>query len=232
MVMLNAYNLLVGRTSGDTKPDLIRNIPIVANPRPDIERIVKIQPDIVIVDANLINPADLERLKGHDFDVEAFKVNTLEDWKEAVWRLGSIVNQYTEASARVDALDQSIQTAAQSPMNPKPRVVVAMGGAKPWVAGLGSFQADVIRKAGGEPVGPPGEKFVAVNPEQIVAWNPEFAFVSDPVAGYSGAAWTATGAFAKHQIFEVQPDLLLRPGSDVAKLLDGLSRSLRNPGGA
>jgi ABC-type Fe3+-hydroxamate transport system substrate-binding protein len=230
--LLRADDLLVGRTSADTSPYSVARVPIVANPRPDIEMIVKIQPDLVIVDANLINPVDLEKLKAQKFDVVPLEIHSVKDWVAAVWKLGALVNQHSAASKEVDQVEMMVRNLSNDIPNPKPRVIVAMGGDKPWVAGTESFQADVVRCAGGEPIGPPGNKFAQVNPEQVLAWNPDMALVSDAASSYTGPAWAATKAGKSGHVFEVKPDLLLRPGSRVKDLLEAVGRVLRNPGGS
>ena len=227
--MLLSENVLVGRTSMDTQPVSISAITIVANPRPDFEKIVQLQPDLIIVDLNVINPADLQKLQQlsgpNKFDVVAFKIHSIKDWEDAVWKLGAMVNQFGEASKHVDFVEESIRRSKTDPITPKPRAIVAMGGSRPWVTGTESFQADAVRGAGGEAVGPAGDKFVPVNPEQIMSWKPDIVFVPDSAGDdYSSPAWKAT----KAAIIRVNPDVLLRPGGRVDHLIDGLARELRN----
>ncbi|MGI8923254.1 MAG: ABC transporter substrate-binding protein [Fimbriimonadales bacterium] len=229
IAMLNSGHLLVGRTAVDTKPDTIKAITIVANPRPDIEKIIKLQPDLIVVEENLINPVDLAKLKEQKgFDVVTFDINSIDAWVETVWKLGALTQQYSQANDRVDALMAVVGSAKATPLDPKPRALVAMGGNQPWVAGVDSFQADLVRNAGGEPIGPPGDKFAQVNPEQVLAWNPDVVFVSDPPAQYSGPAWKGIKAAKAGRIFQVNPDLLLRAGADVQAVLSAMSREFQN----
>ncbi|MBA3725456.1 MAG: ABC transporter substrate-binding protein [Armatimonadetes bacterium] len=229
IAMLNSTHLLVGRTAGDTKPDTIKGITIVANPRPDIEKIIKLQPDLIVVEENLINPVDLAKIKEQKgFDVVTFDINSIDAWVEAVWKLGALTQQYSQASDRVDALMAVVRSAKSIPLDPKPRALVAMGGNRPWVAGVDSLQADLIRNAGGEPIGPPGDKFAQVNPEQVLEWNPDIVFASDPPAQYSGPAWKGTKAAKEGRILQVDRDLLLRAGADVQAVLSAMSREFQN----
>lgn len=230
--MLLAENVLVGRTAVDTQPVSIRGVTIVANPRPDFEKIVKMQPDLIIVDENVINPADLAKLRQlagpNKFEVVAFRVNSLKDWEESVWKLGALLNQFAEASKRVDAVREAAERFKTPVSARRPKVLVATGSSNPWAAGTESFQADVVRAAGGDPVGPAGQKFSPVNPEQILAWDPDIVFVDEPAAKYVAPEWKSIKAGKTNNIYEVNPDLLLRPGMRVDDLINGLGRVITN----
>ncbi|MEO7454577.1 MAG: helical backbone metal receptor [Fimbriimonadales bacterium] len=231
VALLNVTNVLVGRTSGDNRPGYIKHVTIVANPSPDLEKIVQLQPDLVLVEANLINPNTLEKLKEvGSFDVEVLDIDSLEDWEKAVYRLGSLLQAHTRASEVVDRVQQAISNANLPDSYYKPKVMVAMSSTSPWIAGLGSFQADVIRAAGGELVGPDADRFVATNPESIVQWSPDILFVSDDPATFKGATWESTRAGKDGEILQVYADILLRPGADVERLIEAMSKEIRRVG--
>jgi len=223
MAMLNQEKILIGRTAVDDTPQSIVDIPIVANPRPDFERIMGIRPDLVLADKHLLNPADEKRLRDLNLNLKIIEIDSVEDWKKTVLDLGNLFLEQSLASRKVDEVDEAIGRAKSDPIEPKPKVLVAMGGSQPWVAGNASFQADVVRHAGGDYVGPDADKFVRVTPEQIVAWNPEIVFVSDdPTVYYKDKAWSLTEAGKRRRIFGVKADLILRPGARVADLIDSL----------
>ncbi|HWP31308.1 MAG TPA: helical backbone metal receptor [Fimbriimonadales bacterium] len=223
MAMLNLEKILIGRTAVDDSPQSIVDIPIVANPRPDFERIMAIRPDLVLADKHLLNPADEKRLRELNLNLKIIEIDSVEDWKRTVLELGNLFLEQSLASRKVDEVDEAIARAKSDPIEPKPKVLVAMGGSQPWVAGTDSFQADVVRNAGGEYVGPKADKFVQVTPEQIIAWNPDIVFVSDdPSMYYKDKAWSLTEAGKRKRIIGVKANLILRPGARVADLIDSL----------
>ena len=231
MGLLNVTPVLVGRTSGDNRPTYIKNVTIVANPRPDIEKIVKLQPDLILVEENLINPAELQKLKDvGTFDVEVFNIDSIEDWEGAVWRIGNLLQAHARASDVVDRVRQAIANAKPSQVADKPKVMVAMSASPPWVAGTKSFQADVVRAAGGVPVGPDTERFTAVNPENVLQWAPDVLFVADAPNMFSGAGWATTPAVQNEEVLQINPDILLRTGGDLEKLIDAMSKEIRRVG--
>lgn len=223
MAMLNLEKILIGRTAVDNTPQSIVDIPIVANPRPDFERIMAIRPDLVLADKHLLNPADEKRLRELNLNLKTIEIDSVEDWKKAVMELGNLFLEQSLASRKIDEVDEAIDRAKSDPVNPKPKVLVAMGGSQPWVAGAASFQADVVRNAGGEYVGPDVDKFIQVTPEQIIAWNPDIVFVSDEPTMYrKDKAWSLTEAGKRGRIIGVKADLILRPGARVADLINSL----------
>lgn len=231
IALLNSTDSLIGRTSGDNRPAYIKHVTIVANPSPDIEKIVQLQPDLVIAEENLINANELEKLKEiGSFDVEVIDIDSLKDWEDAVYKLGSLLQAHTRASEVVDRVQQAISNAKLPDSMYKPKVMVAMSPTSPWVAGTKSFQADVVRAAGGEPVGPDADRFVATNPESIVQWSPDILFVSDDPDKFTGAAWDSTRAGKDGEILEVYADILLRPGADVERLIEAMSKEIRRVG--
>jgi iron complex transport system substrate-binding protein len=231
VAVLNSTQLLVGRTSVDTRPNFISHVTIVANPTPDVEKIIKLQPDLVLVEENLINAQQLEKLKQQKgFHVEVFDIDSIEDWRNTVARLGSLLQAHARASEVIDRVHQAQARSVLPASMYKPKVLVAMSASPPWVAGTKSYQADVIRAAGGEPVGPDADRFVPVTPEMVVKWNPDIVATSSDSANYSGPGWSSTRAFRDGDVLQINEDLLLRTGGDLEKLIDALSKEIRRVG--
>lgn len=211
---------VIGRTAACNAPETIRDVPIVANVRPNIEKIVALQADLVLIDYQVANPQDIARLKEHRIPVRVVTIKTVEDWIREVTELGDLLMSQTMASREVDKVRAETVTAKQDAIVPPPRVVVAMNASQPWVAGTESFQADVVRKAGGVPVGPSSDKFVQVSREQILQYNPDVVFVPDDVEPFfQDPAWRATLAGKKGNIVAIKGDILLRAGARVALLI-------------
>ncbi len=231
VALLNATNLLVGRTSVDTRPSYIKGVTIVANPTPDIEMIVKLQPDLVLVEENLINPAELEKLQSQKgFDVVVLDIDSIQDWEDSVTKLGVLLQAHSRASEVIDRVHQARANAILPKSTYRPKVMVAMSASPPWVAGTGSYQADVVRAAGGEPVGPPTDRFVAFSPESIIKLNPDIIFVSADVSKFSGPEWEAIRAGKDGEIIQVNEDTLLRTGADLEQLIAAMSKEIRRVG--
>lgn len=227
LALLNQESRLRGRTASCDTPETIRTIPIVANPRPNLERILAVQPEIVFYDAKLFSDSDpaLAKLKQAGIELRPLNINTVEDWRNTVIELGNLFMEQMQASKEIDKLNAAL---GKGKISPTPKVLVAMGASQPMAAGMKSFQADVVRNAGGEPVGPEADRFVPVNMEQIATWNPDYILVPDDPKGYlDNAVWAATNAGKHGRILRVKENLLLRPGARVPDLIATINDNLR-----
>lgn len=227
LALLNQEHRLVGRTASCDSPETIKRVPIVANPSPSVELILAIQPEIVVYDAKLFsenNPA-LAKLKEARIELRPVDINSVEDWRKAVMELGNLFMDQLQASKEIDRLNTAL---GKGKITPTPKVIVAMGASQPMAAGINSFQADVIRNAGGELVGPDADRFVPINMEQVTSWNPDYVLVPDDPQGYlSNPAWAATNAGKNGRILRVKENLLLRPGARVPDLISTINDNLR-----
>ncbi len=228
IALLGLETKIVGRTAACDAPETIRDRPIVANPTPNVELIISLQPDIVIFDASLFSGDDpaIVKLEEAGLEIRPVDINSVDEWRDVVVDLGNLLSQQVAASKEIDKLTASLH---KGKLDPQPSVLIAMGGSQPMVAGVDSFQGDVARKAGAVSVGPASNRFETVNIEQIASWNPDVVFVSDdPNVYLSNAGWAATNAGRNGRIFRVHPNLLLRPGARVADLIGSMHDTMRN----
>lgn len=225
--LIDCEAYLLGRTAFCTVPSSVRNATIVANPEPDFERIANLQPDLIIADASVMNPSWEQQLKRIGADVMVVEIDSLEDWKRTVYDLASRFLRQHSASKRIGAVEQVEAMWRSDPLDPKPTAMVVMNARQPWVAGLGTFQADLLRAAGAEPLGPDSRRFEQVSPEQILAWNPRVIIVAGDPNEFTGAPWDSTAAGKHNAIVGINPDVLLRAGGRVDIALEALGTEIR-----
>lgn len=225
--LIDCEAYLLGRTAFCTVPSSVRNATIVANPEPDFERIANLQPDLIVADSSVMNPAWEQQLRRIGADVKVVEVHSLEDWKAAVYDLASGFLRHYSASKRIREVEAAEATWLSDPLDPKPAAIVVMNAQQPWVAGLGTFQADLLRAAGAEPLGPDSERFEQVSPEQILAWNPRIIIVAGDPNDFTGAPWDSTDAGKRNAIVGIDPDVLLRAGGRVDIALEALGTEIR-----
>jgi iron complex transport system substrate-binding protein len=226
VALLNQESRLMGRTASCNRPDTVRDRLIVANPTPNIELILSLQPDLVVADGHLFKEESpsIKKLMENGVTVELLSINGLEDWKNEVMRLGNLFMEQSKASKEIDRLNAEL---GKPGLSPKPKVLVVTGGAQPYIAGTRSFQADVVKHAGGEPIGPDADEFVSTNLEQVAAWNPDIVFVTeDPSVYAANPIWSATQAGKTRGIININADFLLRPGARVTDLIGAMRNEM------
>jgi len=230
---------LVGRTASCNFPPNVGPAPVVTKGvKPDYEALAKIQPDLILLDATLYSDDDIQKLKsttGADLMVlfsnsegKLAETNTIDSFLDWLYRFGATQTDPMRISKYADNIFQARESALAVPLEPKPKVIVLTGGEAGesyHVAGTKSFQADVVRGAGGEPVGPNSSKFEVANLESLVSLDPDVILTSgDPNSVAKDGRLAKTRAVRAGRIARIQPDVLLRSGARVDLLLQTMHR--------
>jgi iron complex transport system substrate-binding protein len=223
-------SILRGRTKFDTYPPGIEAIPIVAEVKPDYEKIAKIKPDLILYDASLYTASDIEKLKQLNIPTYAIEGNTVTKYVEQIRFLGMMIAAETTFNDYADKVESALSAASADPPNPQPRVAVMMAGSgsEHMITGTGSFQADVIKSVGGIPVGPDGDKFVNANPEELIKLNPDVIITSgspDPIL--ADPRLKTLKAVTSNRVFGINSDVLLRRGARVDALIEAARDLIR-----
>lgn len=231
---LNFSMRLVGRTAACDFPLGVTQgpsaAPIVAQVKPDYEKLKAQNPGLVIYDASLYNATDVAQIEALGFDTFAFKANNVEDYKKEILAYGGVVGSEMEASTYVDKITQ----AKKEPISPEARVAIILPGkgGEHMIAGKGSFHADVIRYAGGDAVGPDAEKYVPISAEALIKLNPDMIITSgSPDALIADPRLKSLPAIAKLKVRGVGSELMTRKGFRVDVELDRVHRAMMDMAG-
>jgi len=226
------YSLkLVGRTAACNYPASVRSAPVVAQVKPDYEKLRAQSPGLVIYDKALYNDQDIQQIKALGFDTFEFKATTIDDYERELLKFGSLVSAEDEATSYADKIEGEKRAALGDPINPKPKVVVIMpgGSGEHMIAGTKSFQADMVRVSGGDLVGPDADKFVSINAEQLVQLNPDMIITAGkPDSLLADPRLQSITAIKKKHLRGLDQDLVMRRGQRVDKTISLLHRALQN----
>jgi iron complex transport system substrate-binding protein len=226
---------LRGRTQACDFPDMVKQVPVVASVKPDYEMLAEISPDLVLYDADLYSEQDVARIKEvTNADVWVMDATTIEEYVRRVYELGSLTGTETTANGHVNRIYEAIELAQSTAVEPRPRVAIILPGeGGSMIAGTGSFQADVVRHSGGEPVGPEGKGFVQLNPEQFATMNPQVIIVpgrQDQIEAYERVMrdprFQTIDAVRDNRIRVVNEDVLLRRGGRINLLIAGVQKAI------
>jgi iron complex transport system substrate-binding protein len=225
-----SYNLgLVGRTAACNYPPNVLQAPIVAQVKPDYEKLKKAAPGIVVYDASLFSDQDIAEIKKLGIDTFEFKAKTIQDFAQEVLKFGSLVGSEMESSAYADKMLQERSAAMAKISEPAPKVALIMPGqgGEHLIAGTKSFQADVIRSSGGAPVGPDQDKFVPIDAEALIQLNPDMIITAgNPDPLMADPRLKTLPAIAKLKVRGIEADLAIRMGFRVDKEIGLVNRSI------
>jgi iron complex transport system substrate-binding protein len=224
-----------GRTKADNFPPTVRDVPVVGDLKPDYEKLAQIKPDLIVYDDALYNEADVEKLKQLGGKLFAIKADTVAAFMDQLRDLGAEISSETQLNDYADKINYERQDAMGSALKPTPKVAVLMpgGGGEHMIAGKDSFQADLVRSGGGEPVGPPGNRFVTLNAESLISMNPDVILVAgmpDPIA--TDPRLKTLKAVVGHRVYGTgvdknAQDILLRRGARVIDAIKFVASALR-----
>jgi iron complex transport system substrate-binding protein len=230
-------SLVKGKTAADNFPlNSLRGVPIVAEVKPDYEKIQGIKPTLIVYDADLYNDSDIQRLKSTGAELYAIDAKTVEQFERQLYELANRLGSETTVSGYVDRIERERNSAqGDRPSTlPKVAVVLGAGSGSPYVAGTGSFVADIVKIAGGTPVGPSATKFATMSPEALVAASPDVLILAttketaakDVAALQADPRLKTIPAIRNRRITPIESDVVTRKGSRVDSLIRDIHRGL------
>lgn len=207
---LGSANNLVGVTTYCNYPDSAKNIYKVGDfSNPSIERIVNLNPTLVIV-----NLPEQNRIK-HQLDKLGIKTfvtspKTLNDIYQEIVDLGRILNRERQADSLVNYMKMNIKFSRAS----RKWVYIELC-AKPLITiGADSYLNELIEKAGGKNIFSDLKKdYPVINQEQVIIRNPEIIVVLHPEEIMDRVSWQGISAIKNRKVYQnLNQDWLLRPG--------------------
>lgn len=220
---MGEIEMIVGRTAACNWPFGVETaVVVVGNTTPDYEKIATLKPDLIVYDAALYGENDVAKMRDLGAQVFRFEVDSLADYRDMLYRLGRYQPNPMMFSEQVDRVVQAQVLGDAIPEERRPTTAVLIGGAGEWmIAGVDSFQADVVRHSGGKPIGPQSKKFETLNVEQFIRDAPEVLLIgSDANQALKDPRFVSLPAVRNKRVFQVDPDVLLRAGWRVNKLMD------------
>jgi iron complex transport system substrate-binding protein len=231
-----AYSLkLVGRTAACNFPAHAVTAPIVAQVKPDYEKLKAQNPSLVVFDGDLYNDQDKAQIKALGIDTFEFKAKTVDEYAREILKFGALTGIEMEASAFADKLTTERKAAMSDPISPAPKVALILPGknGQHLIAGTKGFQADVLRAAGGEPVGPDQDKYVPIDAEALLQLNPDMIITGGkPELLMADPRLKSLPAVAKLKMRGISQDMVTRMGYRVDKEINMIHRALRDMAGS
>jgi len=222
---------LVGRTEYCDYPKEVSDIDIIGNiEEPNIEKMVELEPDIVIAATHFKKEA-LEKLETLGIPVIIlYDGENFEEVYKVIKTIGEIFNRFTEAENVIHNMKQKVEEVMDKVKDQeKPSVyyVVGFGEYGDYTAGGDTFIGKMIEMAGGENVAKEVDGWT-YSLEKLVEQDPDILICSkyfDSKAGIEKAnGYKELSAVKEGRLYEMDNDLLDRPGTRLADGLEELAR--------
>lgn len=226
------FEHLKGRTASCNWPSFIGSIPVVLDQtKPNFEKIAALKADLVVYDPQLFNADDIAKIEQLGAKTLAWDPMTVDELIEDVHKMGASTRSEIKSSEYADLVYVAKRRALAEAQDPSPTVVLVIPGTggEPMIAGANSFQADVIRSAGGKPLGPDSDRFVTLNAEALVAQNPDVIIVTGKKSAILGdPRFASISAVKNGRVEEITADAALRRGGRVDLFITAMSGMIRS----
>ena len=219
---LGACDRLVGVDRFSNDPPAVAALPKLGGGiDPDIERVVALQPDLVLIATSSRAVARFEAL---GLKVLALEPRSSADLRRTLRTLGALLD-VREAADRVwREIDAAVEAVAQSlPAHAQGARVYFEVSQGPYAAGPGSFIGEVMSRLGLRNIVPPAlGPYPKLNPEFVVRADPDLILIGRQNAARltERPGWAALRAIAQQRICAFDPaqaDVLVRAGPRMAQ---------------
>ena len=222
---------IAGVTTADDFPPEINALPkVTALPAIDYEKILSLQPDLIIASADINGPDIAERMAEFSTPVFYLGSETLDDVFDNIRVVGTLVGTAARAENQARLLEQSVaqigSMVSEASGQTAPGVLVLIGTGELYSFGNGSYVHEMVQHAGGVsitadiPMAAPvlSEEFVlAKQPDVIVVAQGEDFSTDDLLKAHP--TWKDLPAVINGNVFSIDPDYILRPGP---RVVDGV----------
>ena len=234
---LGAGDRLVGGTDYDDYPPEAVDVTDVATYTGVImEQVVALEPDLVLAAGNFFTPPDdIARMRELGYVVVVLYAPDVESVLADIELIGTSIGTAAEAETMTAEMSAQMDrvSAAAAAIGSTPSVFYELG-AEPeiYAPAPDSFLADMIVRAGGEPITTadpalwsiPLEELVVADPEVIVLGDANYGTCPENVAARAG--WDGMTAVLEGDVRPVDDVPITRPGPRLAQGLASLARAI------
>jgi ABC-type Fe3+-hydroxamate transport system substrate-binding protein len=234
---LGAGGALAGVSSHSDYPRQALTLPVVGGLTPDLERIVSLNPDLVLATTEGNSPSTVALLQARGIPVLTTSAPDLRGVIRSIRTIADRLGAGPRGAALADSLQRRLDAVeSRSVRNRRVRAILLVWPSPPQAAGSGTFGEDLLREAGGANcIARPGwpvisAEFLVTAPCRAVVYPAESssreifgeAFRSGPISRMS--------AVREGRTIPIDGDLLTRPGPRSFDALEALAAAFRRLG--
>jgi len=202
----------------------------------DIERVVSLQPDLVLathIHGNVAIPA-LEKL---GLTVLALAPESVDEVLDNLMLVGKITGQDKEAPKLVDSLRERVEavTSKTQDLTPDqiPRVLYLSWHDPMWTAGKNTFADDIISKVGGQNIAYDLSGHKVIDLETVIYRDPQVIIASVGMGSGEDLTWQyvndeprlkSTEALMNNRVYKIENDLTGRGGPRLVEALEKMAQ--------
>lgn len=228
---------IIGVITWDNYPEEVADIEKVGDQNIDIEKIIALNPDLVLGHAShATNSAEgLQQLK--DAGITVVLINEATSFQQAyesIEMIGKVTGAEEKATEIIDDMKERIENIKEKTANveKKKSVVFEISGQPLFVAGKNTFMDEILSIINAENVvSDLDEPWPQVDEEYMIEKNPDVIittygyYTEDPIGQVTGrAGWQDITAVKEKQVYDVHSDKVTRPGPRLAEGVEEVAK--------
>jgi iron complex transport system substrate-binding protein len=234
---LGAGERLVGRTDWDDFPaEAVELTPVASFTGVNMEQVVALEPDLVLAAGNFFTPPDdIERMRELGYPVVVIYAPDVPAVMADIELIGNAIGAGDEAAALTAQMATQFEAIGEAvaAIDARPRVFYQVGSEPEIFAPApGSFVADMVTLAGGDPITTadaaawaiPLEELIVADPEVIILGDANYGICPADVAARPG--WEGMTAVVNGHVRAVDDVPVTRPGPRLMQGLASLARAI------
>jgi iron complex transport system substrate-binding protein len=236
---VDAGDLMIGRTDYCNYPEEVSSVESIGGySTPDKERIVILDPDVVLATSIHVSNGDVEWLEDQGVQVVVLDPADIDGILDDILLVGELTGNSEVASQKVaelqDRIDDVTEKTSTLAQDEKLSVLHVTWHDPLWTAGPDTFIGSVIEMAGGVNLFNDISGDVQVDTEQAVTRNPQAITVVSSHGDYGQESYNyiiaddspfeETDAYKNQMVMMIDGDLASRPGPRIVDALEQIAR--------
>lgn len=227
---------IVGVTELDNYPKEAAEKETVGNFQINVEKVISLEPDVVLADES-VDEAALDQIR--DAGVQVLVVKTATDFEE-VYDAIHLIAEVTDTTEKADEIEAnmkekltSLEEKVAEIEEPKSVYVEISPSPETYTAGKNTFINTILEKINAKNNAGDLEGWPKVNEEAVLEMNPDVilttygSYVDDPVTEITDRkAWSDITAVKNEEIYDVNEDLVSRPGPRLVEGAEQLAKAI------
>ena len=221
---LQGESFLVGVTLYCDYPPEAQSLPKVGDlVHPSLERIIDLKPDLIFATTPLQSLV-IERLESLGMKVFVLQPESVEAIQTSIMKIGQIIGREREGELLLQKMREDLSRMEEKVkrLTERKRVFIEIGINPLISAGENSFVGELIQRAGGVNVVKGNDPYPLINPERVIARDPEVILLTHPGSSTEEVmkrlGWGGVTAIQEgHVEVDLDPDLIQRPGPRIAE---------------
>ena len=227
-------SLIAARTQACNYPKDVFEKPEINTYPIDIEKILSIKPDIILTEEGISSHNQLKMLANNDLAVYSFKYSKMEDVFEAMLRISEICNCKKKAQKKIEMLKEQYNKLSKDKL--RNQKVLALVWRDPiYVFGKNTLLSDQLTEIGLENAVDSifKQAYPEISREYFLKVNPDIIIGStfknlDTTLFERYPELKRTIAYKKKMIFDIEDDILTRPGPRSVLAMQMIKDSISN----